>query len=126
MLFRSKHGHEIGDRVLTETARTIESVLRPEDRCFRYGGDEFVIIANGAGDHAARVLAGRLRTATQRLVVKVARVVVQPEVSLGFASYPADGDTPEELLRVADGAMYKDRLRNDRGTVTPINRAENA
>jgi len=121
-----KHGHEIGDRVLTETARTIESVLRPEDRCFRYGGDEFVIIANGAGDKAARVLAERLRTAIQRLVVKVARVIVQPEVSLGFASYPADGQTPEELLRVADGAMYKDRLRNDRGMVTPINRAENA
>lgn len=120
-----EHGHEIGDRVLTETARTIESVLRPEDRCFRYGGDEFVIVANGAGDKAARVLAERLRTAIQRMAIKVARVVVQPEVSIGFASYPLDGGSPEELLRVADGAMYKDRLQNGR-PAAPEGNVENA
>ena len=106
----AKHGHEFGDRVLLEVSRGIESVLRPEDRCFRYGGDEFVIIADGASRRAAQVLIDRIQTAIQRLSIKVPDGLVQPTISLGWASFPEDGITPEELLRVADGHMYKNRL----------------
>ena len=110
-----EHGHEIGDRVLTEVARTVEATLRPEDRCFRYGGDEFVIIAHGAGRRAGQVLTDRIHTAVTRLGVKVSDGLVQPRVSIGYASSPDDGANPEELLRVADNMMYKNRI-NGRAT----------
>ena len=106
----AQHGHDNGDRVLVEVARTLEGVLRPEDRCFRYGGDEFVVVAHGAGKHSSNVLIDRLRVAVRRLGVRVPDGVLQPQVSIGVASFPDDGRLPEELLRVADAALYKDRL----------------
>ncbi len=106
----ARHGHDQGDRVLVEVARTLEGVLRPEDRCFRYGGDEFVVVAHGAGKHSAGVLVDRLRMAVRRLGVRVPDGLLQPQVSVGVASFPDDGADPEELLRVADAALYRDRL----------------
>ena len=111
----AQHGHDNGDRVLVEVARTLEGVLRPEDRCFRYGGDEFVVVAHGAGKHASSVLIDRLRIAIRRLGVKVHDGLLQPRVSVGAASFPEDGSGPEELLRVADAALYRDRLASREG-----------
>jgi diguanylate cyclase (GGDEF)-like protein len=106
-----RYGHDTGNRLLQALADAITAVLRPEDRCFRYGGDEFAIIAHGADKPGAAVLAGRVRRAVSRLGVKITGNVLSPSVSVGHASYPDDGITPDELWRVADGNLYKDRLQ---------------
>ncbi|MDP8225393.1 MAG: diguanylate cyclase [Candidatus Lernaella stagnicola] len=105
------YGYEVGEQVMKELAGSVKTVLRPEDRCFRVGADELVLIAHGADVVGAEVVARRLRQAVRRLGVRVAGGILSPQLSIGFASYPQDGIHPEQLWRTADGVLYRDRIR---------------
>jgi diguanylate cyclase (GGDEF)-like protein len=109
------YGHEVGDRVIKELAMSVQNVLRPEDECFRCGADELALIAHGADAAGAEVLAARLRKTVGSIGVHVSGGVLSPELSLGFATYPTHGMTPEQLWRQADGEVYRDKVR--RGAV---------
>ncbi|NLH49337.1 MAG: diguanylate cyclase [Myxococcales bacterium] len=107
-----RYGHETGDRLLQTLVSGVTGVLRPEDRCFRCGADELAVVAHGADKQGAMALTVRLRRSITRLGVKVAGGVLSPDVAIGYASYPEDGITPEELWRVADSNLYKDQMRS--------------
>jgi len=101
------YGHEFGDIVLKVTAGRIKAEIRETDTVARIGGDEFVVIITGVPD------LGVIKRVAENLVEQVAQVIQvnQQEISigasLGIALYPEDGNTPEELIRQADRAMYR-------------------
>ena len=99
-------GHEAGDRVLTSIARRLESVVRQSDTVSRVGGDEFVVLSLGTRtEEEAAILVGRLRHSLRR-PFRVDGGIVEIDASIGWALFPADGATPEELLGRADGQMF--------------------
>jgi diguanylate cyclase (GGDEF)-like protein len=99
-------GHSAGDAVLRSLSKRFEAIVRAADTVARVGGDEFVILSVGTGDdEQAAALVGRLRHALRR-PFRVEGTTVEIDGSIGWAVYPADGATADELLARADGQMY--------------------
>jgi len=99
-------GHRAGDEVLTRLALRLEEAVRESDTVARIGGDEFAVLSLGTRDEdEATVLVGRLRHAL-RSPIEVDGVTVEIDASIGWALFPDDGSTPEELFGRADGQMY--------------------
>ena len=99
-------GHRAGDLVLKALARRFEAIVRESDTVARVGGDEFVVLSMGTGsDERAGALVGRLQNALRR-PFRVEGAAVEIDGSIGFAVFPDDGGSAEELLSRADGQMY--------------------
>lgn len=74
----------------------------------RFGGEEFTLILTDADHAQARERAEAIRKATSELVVRYRAGTLPPAtVSIGVATYPEHGATPEALLRLADQALYR-------------------
>ncbi|MEN6586520.1 MAG: bacteriohemerythrin [Sulfuricella sp.] len=105
--FNDAHGHEAGDRVLTEVAHCIRTSLRQSDIAYRYGGEEILIVmpASEAGEAAKRMseIAARLQNLNIAWGEKVLPAIT---ISAGIASMPQDGTSSEAILRAADRALY--------------------
>ena len=97
-----RHGHLTGDRVLARFASLLAELVRSGDRAFRVGGDEFALLLHGAGEQEAREVVGRIVDAVEANIDPLVRTLT---ASFGIA--PRRGrEHPQELLRVADEAMY--------------------
>ena len=120
-LDRFKHindslGHPAGDELLKETAERLRSSLRETDVVARLGGDEFAIIQSGAPNQ---------REAAMALAIKVVEIVGEPlqldgqkvsvGASIGIALAPDDGIAPDELLKMADLALYRTKAHGRNG-----------
>lgn len=115
------YGHLAGNEVLKSFASLVKEQLRDVDTVCRYGGEEFTVLLPGAGPDVGMQIAERLRQTVAGHSVhlpsvgKTTPLPIRVTVSVGAASYPAMGDTPQDLLRNADRAMYigsKQRGRN--------------
>ncbi len=98
-----RRGHLEGDKVLTVVARLLKARLRQFNVVARYGGDEFAILMPEGPTEQAEILAERLRSS---LVPDPYLSSHGLTASFGIATFPANGATPEEILRVADAGMY--------------------
>ncbi|MDI3297866.1 MAG: GGDEF domain-containing protein [Bacillota bacterium] len=98
--YNDRHGHLAGDRLLAELAVLWRSALRQADELFRFGGDEFVILLPHTPRAAALETAGRLQELTRRADGRTS-------LSVGVASWPEDGRTPEALVAAADRSLYR-------------------
>ena len=111
------HGHLMGDRVLREVARRLSGCVRDGDHVVRFGGDEFVVLAEEvAGPSEIEPIIRRIQTA-------LAKPIALPEgeftlsLSIGAAEATPDHHSPDDLLRDADRAMYAiKRAQNADGT----------
>jgi len=101
-----RHGHQVGDDTLVRVARALESAVRPADTVARFGGDEFVVVADDLGAADAELLAKRLSAAVNDVAVGRLRL----EASIGIAMAEAD-DSADSLVRRADAAMYARKQR---------------
>jgi diguanylate cyclase (GGDEF)-like protein/PAS domain S-box-containing protein len=107
-------GHQSGDAVLISTARRLQSVARPDDTIARFGGDEFVVVAQGLATFAdLSAFADRIVAALREPHLVDGEEVVAT-VSIGIAATSRPDHLPDDLLREADLAMYraKDRGRD--------------
>jgi diguanylate cyclase (GGDEF)-like protein len=95
------HGYPAGDSVLCQTARTLEGCVRPEDFVARLGGDEFAILTLQAGTAAMASLSARVLEAV-RAMPRAGTEDVELTVSVGWALYPDDAQTLDQLVAAAD------------------------
>jgi diguanylate cyclase (GGDEF)-like protein/PAS domain S-box-containing protein len=98
-------GHEAGDAVLTEVARRLHDSVRATDTVARIGGDEFVVLAEHVTIPLVMKVAERIVARTSQPFV-LASGVVSIGASVGIALYPHHGNDLEDLIKVADQAMY--------------------
>jgi diguanylate cyclase (GGDEF)-like protein/PAS domain S-box-containing protein len=107
-------GHEIGDKLLIEAADRLRNVIRDADTVGRLGGDEFIVLLGGLADavDAQPVVETLLHRLRDTFILDDRELVLTS--SAGIAVYPDDSNTPSELLRNADSAMYhsKEQGRN--------------
>ncbi len=104
-------GHGAGDAVLKAVARRLTDLVRVEDTVSRFGGDEFVVLADEiANRDEAAVLAERL-CRMSRTPVEIGDRELNISISSGIALFPDDGTTLEDLVRRADLAMYEAKRR---------------
>jgi diguanylate cyclase (GGDEF)-like protein len=104
-------GHAAGDEVLREIARRLRGAMRGGDTVARIGGDEFVLLLSGAHTRAEidRAL-GRMISVARLPVDLPTHQVVRLSASVGVAAFPDDAADPQQLLRLADAAMYDAKL----------------
>lgn len=101
------YGHNTGDRVLVEFAKTVRQLLRRGDLLGRLGGEEFVVVIDHAPLDSALALAERIRKAVQNhTCVAEDGSMVNVTSSFGVARQVGD-ETAEQLLGRADQALYK-------------------
>jgi diguanylate cyclase (GGDEF)-like protein/PAS domain S-box-containing protein len=99
-------GHRIGDVLLIEIARRLESAMRGEDMVSRLGGDEFILVLPGADADAAAHVAGKLLAEViQPYHIEQHELIVS--ASIGIAIFPDDGGDFDMLSQHADVAMYR-------------------
>jgi diguanylate cyclase len=101
------HGHAIGDHVLSHVAEVLRSNVRQTDLAARFGGDEFILLLCDTLPVDATVMLSRL--ATFDLVPTDVDHGGQLDIrfSWGIASWPEDGDSPDQLLQTADHRLYE-------------------
>jgi diguanylate cyclase (GGDEF)-like protein len=99
-----RYGHVVGDEVLRRVVDCVRSEIRGEDRIFRYGGEEFVVLCENTGPAAALAAAERMRLAVhERLALEFDAA---PTISIGVATSPRDGAGVRDLLATADARLY--------------------
>jgi diguanylate cyclase (GGDEF)-like protein len=102
------YGHPTGDVVLYETAQILRDTAREIDMVGRYGGEEFIAILPNTDEAEAARFAERVRAAVEAHEYRDEPNLIRMTCSSGVASFPSDGaDSPEQLLKKADDALYE-------------------
>jgi diguanylate cyclase (GGDEF)-like protein len=111
-LVNDEHGHLVGSELLARTGQRLQELCRKQDWCFRYGGDEFVILLPETGPQAALAQAGELHRAlmASRFHMKNG-LELNVSASVGLATAPADGMSLHAIIGAADTRMYA--VKND-------------
>jgi len=105
--FNDTRGHPAGDVALRLLADCIRAGLRRSDIAFRYGGDEFAAILLNADSSRAQAIAKRVkRCITRRLQEANDPAAAWLGLSTGVACFPDDATTADDLVKVADAALY--------------------
>lgn len=98
-------GHDMGDELLKAVASQLRNALRDEDTVARFGGDEFVIMLDNLKIDAIEYVMTKVTRAIKTPVELQGRqVVITP--SIGISCFPQNGQTPDQLIKYADVAMY--------------------
>ncbi len=106
------YGHLAGDAVLTRIGQIIRDNVREYDIAARFGGEEFSIVLLEAGVEEARTFANRVRQAIESadFVIPTSAEPIHVTMSLGVACFPVDASTQNELIHLADVAVYQAKL----------------
>ncbi|MBI3752175.1 MAG: EAL domain-containing protein [Chloroflexi bacterium] len=102
--FNDRNGHPRGDDLLVAVSRAIEGCIRQADRAYRYGGDEYAVILPDCARTAAEEVANRIRTAVTDIPDESGGPHVT--ISVGIACRPDDARTKDELVEIADQALF--------------------
>jgi diguanylate cyclase (GGDEF)-like protein len=106
------HGHIVGSRVLREVGALLKKSVRDVDMVIRYGGDEFTLILVETGTSGAGIVAERIRSSLENhRFLADDNMDIRLTASLGYACYPDDTANRQELLDLADKAMYSGKAR---------------
>jgi diguanylate cyclase len=110
-------GHSAGDKLLQQIAERLVGCVRTSDTACRYGGDEFVVLLPElSGKGGAVVVANNIRVRLEApYIIEGASVTVT--ISLGKAVYSSDAHAFDELIQLADLAMYRHKARRARSPI---------
>jgi diguanylate cyclase (GGDEF)-like protein len=116
-LVNDEHGHLVGSELLALAGARLQELSRKQDWCFRYGGDEFVILMPETGEDAALTQISELHRALMMTEFRMKNGQnLHVSASVGLATAPFDGKTVHTLIGVADMRMYAVKARG-RGAV---------
>ncbi|MCP4685093.1 MAG: diguanylate cyclase [bacterium] len=102
------YGHEVGNIVLKSLAGVIQGCIRDVDIFSRYGGEEFVVILPQTPQSEAVHIGERIREQVENHVIDAGTSgKLKITVSVGVSSFPENGRSEEELVSVADQALYQ-------------------
>jgi len=103
------YGHQKGDDVISSIAKTVKSAIRHMDFVARYGGEEFVVLLPETDAHGAYAVASNIYKAIDRLGIPHAKSSVSNHVtiSLGITVFRGEELPKEDLLSIADQALYR-------------------
>jgi diguanylate cyclase (GGDEF)-like protein/PAS domain S-box-containing protein len=96
-------GHQVGDEVLRTMAKGMQKTTRGTDLVFRWGGDEFVVVLSNSTREGILVSAERIRKEIHS-ISQAAKLSL--DISIGVALFPEHGRSVDELVRLADRALY--------------------
>ncbi|EQC45023.1 diguanylate cyclase (GGDEF) domain protein [Bacteriovorax sp. BSW11_IV] len=120
------HGHLVGTSLLQEVAKIIKDCTRDEDLCYRYGGDEFVLIIPNSTLTISRIVGERILGAIANKEFKVNEEGHKGEgtfrltVSVGIANFPENANSRTQIISIADRMMYAAK-KSGRGKVCAAN-----
>ena len=116
-LVNDAHGHLVGSELLAQTGLRLQELSRKQDWCFRYGGDEFVILMPETGAGAALEQADALLRALMKTEFRMKNgLALTVSASVGVATAPEDGAAMHAIIGWADTRMYAVKT-NGRGQV---------
>lgn len=108
------HGHLVGSSLLKDVAKILKDTVRDGDSCYRYGGDEFVILIPFSEYVEAQIVAERVLNNIKAEIFTVEEgegigdaSEFKLSVSIGIASFPKDAKTQVDIINMADKMMYK-------------------
>lgn len=99
-----EHGHPVGDAVLKACAAACRAAIQAQGTLIRWGGEEFLIVLPGTGPVAARAVAERVLAAVRAARIEIGDAFLHVTASVGVAT--SASDTPDQLIRCADDALY--------------------
>ncbi|RUP83863.1 GGDEF domain-containing protein [Alteromonas sp. KS69] len=112
-----KYGHGVGDAVLVDVSRIINSMRRRNDWAFRFGGEEFCLLVPDVTPSQAHSIAERLRHSVEH-TLSVEGFDAKMTVSIGVARWPENGNALSEIYKVADERLYKAKEQGRNQTVS--------
>lgn len=115
--FNDTYGHQTGDEVLKNVARAVKKISRGEDVVARYGGEEFVVILPEMDSRKAMIVAEKIRATVENLEISYGTELLHVTISLGVAAFPGHSKEKDELIRLADEALYRSK-RSGKNCVT--------
>lgn len=119
--FNDNFGHKAGDIVLKLVSQTVQSVMRTSDLAYRYGGEELVFILPHTNIAAAEVIAEEIRQKIKNLHHEYSHdFLTGITLSIGVAGFPEHTDSCDDLLQLADRALYQAKAQG-RDRVVVIN-----
>ncbi len=101
------YGHLFGDYVLKKVGRIMTSGLRSTNKLFRYGGEEFVVILTETSKQEGVLIADRLMNTIREQTFNYEEHQAKITISIGGATYPEHSTRKNELIKLADKALYK-------------------
>ena len=112
-LYNDTYGHTIGDQVLRLTVQAIESHIKKIDTVGRWGGEEFGIVLPNATKTQANMVANRIRRTLSELPLfnVEGKTIPKPTISQGIATIPEHTSDVDELVVIADRALYRAKAR---------------
>ncbi len=102
-----RYGHDVGDKVLKETARILKSGARASDLVCRFGGEEFLILLMDIHKDDAKEVAEKLRARVEAHKFETPQGIIRRTISIGVSEFPVDSDAVWETIKFADVALYK-------------------
>ena len=105
--FNDRCGHDIGDKVLRETAAVLRGAARASDLACRFGGEEFIVICANTDASSAKHLAERLRRAVESHMPTMSAFGAPLTVSIGVAVRHQDMSSSADLIKAADQALLR-------------------
>lgn len=103
------YGHIIGDKVLIYFTQIINKSIRETDYLFRMGGDEFYLLLSNTNHKEAVVIVKKLQDKLKDSKFIHRNITLEISASFGIAQYKLDGNKIEDLVKIADKRMYKNK-----------------
>jgi len=118
-VFNDSFGHAIGDKALVLLSEKLRELTRTDDIVCRYGGDEFLIVL-----HKTNLANGFKRVEQWRKIMEEMRIPhqgheLQITFTAGVSTFPAHGKTLEEIIKVADDALYAAKKKGKNIVIAP-------
>lgn len=117
-----RYGHPRGDEILRAAATTLKKSLRTSDSAFRIGGDEFALLLPQTDFSQSLALSRRIETIFAETLQPL-QLAFAVAMDHGVATFPQDGDQPDQLIRVADERLYRLKHANHARTAESSSRA---